>query len=136
MSLIYPVLAQVLLTFVLIFRMGSMRISAIRSRQVRFRDVALSGDAYPEDERKVANNVRNQFETPVLFYVLCGAAIHLGATGTLMTLLAWAYVVTRVVHSAIHVTHNRVPQRFIPFLLGLIVLVLMWIVVVARLMTV
>ena len=133
MSLLYPVLAQVLLTLLINFRLGALRITALRSRVVRLRDVALSGEAYPEDARKVANNLRNQYETPILFYVLCGAAIYVGATGLLMTLLAWAYVATRVVHSAIHITHNRVQQRFIPFLIGLIVLFLMWVVVVWRL---
>jgi hypothetical protein len=132
--LLFPVLAQVLLTLVLLFAMGFMRIGAIRSGLVRFRDVKLSGDAYPESERKVSNSVRNQFETPVLFYALCGVAIYVGATGFVMTLLAWLYVFTRLIHALIHVTHNRVPQRFVPFLIGLIVLVLMWIVIVARLL--
>ncbi len=133
MLLLYPVLAQVLLTLLLSFRLGAMRVGAIRSRRVQMRDVALSGDAYPEDARKVANSVSNQFETPVLFYVLCGAGIYVNATGLVMTVLAWAYVATRIVHAAIHVTHNRVHQRVIPFALGLVVLTAMWIVVVVRL---
>lgn len=134
MSLLYPVLAQVLLTLLIMGRLGFMRVAAHRARIVRFRDVALSDTAYPDDIRKVGNNLRNQFEMPVIFYVLCGAAIYVGATGLLMTVLAWLYVATRVVHSLIHVTHNRVQQRFIPFLLGFIILVLMWIVIVARLL--
>jgi hypothetical protein len=133
MPLLYPVLAQVLLTLLLSFLLGAMRVAAVRSRQVRLRDVALSGGAYPERVRKVENSVRNQFETPVLLYVLCGAGIYVGATGTVMILLAWAYVVTRVVHATIHISHNRVQQRLIPFALGLVLLTLMWIVVVVRL---
>jgi hypothetical protein len=51
-----------------------------------------------------------------------------------MTLLAWAYVVSRLVHTAIHVTSNNVPRRFFAYTAGLAVLILMWIVVVARLL--
>lgn len=135
MSLVYPVLAQVLLTILLALRLGMLRVRSVRARQVHVREIALSDEAYPEDVRKVGNSVRNQFETPVLFYVLSGVAIYVGATGFLMALLAWAYVATRAVHAAIHVTHNRVQQRFIPFALGLVVLTLMWIFLVFHLAT-
>ena len=46
------------------------------------RDIALSNEAWPDDLKKVANNMHNQFETPVLFYVLCGVATYVGATGS------------------------------------------------------
>ena len=134
MSLLYPVLAQVLLTFVLILWTGRVRVGALRAGRAHFRDTALSSDAWPEDVRKVSNNARNQYETPVLFYVLCGAAIYLGVTGIVMTLLAWAYVATRLVHTAIHTTTNNVRRRFYTFTVGLAVLILMWIVVVVRLL--
>lgn len=133
MSLVYPVLAQVLLTLLLFLKLGQARVAAVRSRQVRVADIALSADAYPENARKLSNNVGNQFQTPVLFYVLGGVATYVGATGFPMTLLAWAYVATRVAHSAIHVSYNRVQHRFLVFLLGLVVLVLMFIGVVVRL---
>jgi hypothetical protein len=134
MSLLYPVLAQVLLTFVLILWTGRVRAGALRAGRAHLRDTALSSDAWPEDVRKVSNNARNQYETPVLFYVLCGAAIYLGVTGIVMTLLAWAYVATRLVHTAIHTTTNNVRRRFYTFTVGLAVLILMWIVVVVRLL--
>jgi hypothetical protein len=133
LGLVYPVLAQVLLTLILFFQLAIARAAVLRTRQVRFRDVALSGDAWPEDARKVGNNVRNQFETPVLFYVLCGVATYIGATGSFMALLAWIYVATRVVHAAIHTTYNRVQHRFLPFVVGFLALVLMWVVIVLRL---
>jgi hypothetical protein len=57
----------------------------------------------------------------------------LGASGIGMTLLAWAYVATRLVHSMIHVTTNRVRHRFVIFSVGVAVLIAMWVLVVARL---
>ena len=134
MSLVYPVLAQVLLTLILGVALGIRRTRAVVSRRVRMKDIALSADGYPEGIRKHGNNLRNQFETPVLFYVLCGLAIYLGAAGTLMAALAWAYVASRVVHCAIHVTYNRVDHRFFAFLAGVIVLALMWLILAVQLL--
>jgi len=135
MSLIYPVLAQVLLTLVLAVALGIRRTRAVTSRAVHMREVALSDGAYSESIRKLGNNVHNQYETPVLFYVLCGVAIFLGAAGTLMTLLAWAYVVTRLLHCAIHITYNRVDHRFFAFATGVVLLALMWLLLVLQLLT-
>jgi hypothetical protein len=130
---IYPVLAQVLLTLVLMLWTGQVRIRALRERTVRMREIALAGEAWPDSVKKVSNNMHNQFETPLLFYVLCGVATYVGATGIVMILLAWAYVASRLAHTAIHVTSNYVPHRFFAFTAGLAILVLMWLVVAARL---
>ena len=126
-------MVQALLTLVLVLWMGRVRVRALQARRLHVRDVALSGEAWPDDVRKISNSAHNQFETPILFYVLCGAATYLGATGVLMTALAWAYVATRVVHASIHVTSNRVQHRFYAFAAGVVVLAAMWIVVALHL---
>ena len=100
------------------FWTGRQRVRAIRKRRVRFQDIALNREAWPDDVRKVGHNLENQFETPVLFYVLCGAATHIGATGFVMTVLAWIYVILRVIHAVIHVTVNDM-RRAIAFALSL-----------------
>ena len=134
-SLVYPIMAQVLLTFAMLLWMGRVRVAAIKAGRVRVAELALGGSAWPDDVRKVANNAHNQFETPILFYVLCGLALLVGATGPIMTLLAWGYVVARLVHTAIHVTSNRVRHRFVAFAAGFGMLVLMWLAIAARLVT-
>jgi hypothetical protein len=135
LALVYPVLAQVALTLLLVLWTGRVRVAAVRRRDVRVRDIALSNDAWPDSAKKVSNNMHNQYETPVLFYVLCGVATYVGETGIVMTVLAWLYVLTRVIHTAIHVTTNRVSHRFFVFAAGVLVLILMWLVVVIRLLT-
>ena len=134
LALVYPVLAQVLWTFIVFILLGVRRYGALVSRRTRARDVALSGDAWPDDEKKVANNLRNQFETPVIFYVLCGVATYIGVTPFGMTILAWIYVASRVAHTVIHSTSNVLSLRTLVFAIGLTVLVLMWIVIVLRLL--
>lgn len=134
LSLVYPVLAMVLWTFVMMLWTLRARMAALRARRVRLADIALSNARWPDDAKKISNNMHNQFETPLLFYVLCGVATYIAATDFLMTLLAWAYVATRFVHTGIHVTSNRVQQRFAIFALGVAVLVAMWILIAARLL--
>jgi hypothetical protein len=133
LNLVYPVMAQVLLALVVMVLVGQRRVKAIRRRRVRFRDVALDREAWPDDVRVVGHNLENQFETPVLFYVLCGAATYVGATGVAMTALAWIYVILRVIHAAVHISVNDV-RRAVAFALSLIVLILMWIGVALRLL--
>ena len=133
LNLVYPVMTLVLLALAVMFWTGRQRVRAIRKRRVRFQDIALNREAWPDDVRKVGHNLENQFEAPVLFYVLCGAATHVGATGFVMTALAWIYVILRVLHAVIHVTVNDV-RRAIAFALSLVILILMWIGVAIRLL--
>lgn len=126
MSLVYPVMVQILLTFVVLILTGRARVRALKERRTTLADVALNSAAWPDDVRKFGNNYANQFETPVLFYVLVLLAIYLGATGSVMTLLAWAFVGTRLLHALIHTGSNNVLTRFRVFVLGVFILVGMW----------
>lgn len=126
MSLIYPVLAQILLTFIILGLTGRARAIAAQAGEVRLADVALSGDAWPAKPRQFANNYANQFETPVLFYALVGVALYTAAPATFLMPLAWLYVLTRIAHAYVHTGSNAVMTRFRIFLAGVAVLVLMW----------
>lgn len=127
LSMIWPLLAQVFLTFVVFVFMATRRVAAVNSREVKMRDVALSGDAFPTAARQAGNNFTNQFESPVLFYVLGLLAIHVGAVGYVMVGLAWAYVATRVVHAMIHLGGNDLRPRSMAFFAGMIVLMAMFV---------
>jgi hypothetical protein len=56
--------------------------------------------------------VVNLYEMPTLFYAGTAFAVAAGAPGTALVTLGWAYVALRVLHSAIHVTTNKVRWRF------------------------
>lgn len=124
--LLYPVLAQIALTFFLGIKLARARFKAGNSGQVKLRDIALSNEPWPEDVKKISNNFSNQFETPVLFYVLIGIAIFVGSTGWVMQLLAWIFVASRVVHMTIHTGGNNVLRRFQVFGIGILSLVAMF----------
>jgi hypothetical protein len=129
--IILPVFAQVLLTFVVLIVMARRRRAAFVNGKTRIKDIALGQGAWPEDATKAANNFKNQFETPVLFYAACAFALM---TSYAMVALAWVYVASRVGHAAIQLGANRVMRRFNAYLVGLVALLAMWILLFVRVM--
>lgn len=125
MSLIYPMLAQIVLTLTVLILTARARVRVFRNREVRVTDIAVRGEAWPEPVRILTNNYANQFETPVLFYVLGLAAMIVGADGQVMVSLAWLFVATRVLHSLIHLNGNDISRRFQVFVVGVLVLLVM-----------
>jgi hypothetical protein len=131
-AILLPLFVQVGLTFFLLFWMGTVRVGAIRRREVAMRDIALGQPAWPERPTQIANAFHNQFQLPVLFYVLVLLALFTRKADTFFVVLAWMFVASRLVHAAIHVTSNDVQRRFFAFLVGAIILLIMWIVFVLR----
>jgi hypothetical protein len=134
MNLVYPALAQIIWTFVVLVIMYRMRLGSLKAREVRIGDIALSPDAWPAKARAASNNFSNQFESPVLFYALVGVAIFIGSTGWFMTLLAWIYVATRVIHTFIHIGSNDVLTRVKVYAVGMLALLGMLIMIIATLL--
>jgi hypothetical protein len=129
MRMIFPVLAQIAWTFVVLVMMGRARAASVTAREVKIADIALGGDAWPPKVKAISNNYTNQFETPLLFYVLCAAAIYVGQTGWIAAALAWAFVALRVAHTLVHAGSNHVPTRFRVFLASTCVLIALWLMV-------
>jgi hypothetical protein len=125
--LLLPVLAQVALTFVLLFWMGAARTAAIRRGEVKVKDIALGADeAWPPKVRQVASSFHSQLEMPILLYALVPLVLITGTGDRLMAGLAWAFVAARLAHVGVHVSSNDVPRRFQVFLVGVLILLAMW----------
>ena len=90
-------------------------------------DLALGRAQWPDDAVKRAANFRNQFELPVLFYAVVAFALLTKGADYPMLVLAWPFVVTRLVHAAIHIGPNKVRWRTPAFALGFLIVTIMWI---------
>ena len=121
-----PVFVQVGLTFALLFAMATARTRAVQSGQARLKDIALRQPNWPERPTQIANCFSNQFEMPLLFYVLIAIALPLRRADLIMVLLSWVFVVTRFAHAGIFVTSNNVRQRTLAWFAGVLVLFAMW----------
>jgi hypothetical protein len=128
-----PVLVQMLLTLALYVALQRVKSRAARAGEVDETRRALHDDAWPDYVRRVNNNIRNQFELPVLFYVLCMALWALQAAGTLAQVLAWVFVLSRIAHAWVHTRSNVVPLRRRIFTLGVVLLLVLWLLAAWRL---
>ena len=65
-----------------------------------------------------ADNLRNLFELPVVFYaaVLCLYALQ--KVDTVYLCAAWVFFAFRALHSLVHCTFNHVPLRFFLYLIS------------------
>jgi hypothetical protein len=127
-AILYPVFVQVFLTFAVLLSLAVARGRAIKTmdRQRGNPDLAMGRVLWPDDATKRAANFRNQFELPVLFYAVVAFALIVKCADALMLVLAWLFVLTRVVHAAIQVGPNKVRWRTPAFALGFLILMMMW----------
>jgi hypothetical protein len=122
-----PVFVLVGLTFFLLIWMGGARRNALVGGQTRIRDIALGQPNWPERSTQIANCFANQFEIPVLFYILIAIALPLRRTDLVIVLLSWVFVVTRFVHAGIFVTSNDLNRRSLAWFAGVLVVFAMWV---------
>src|ERR1700752_2617144 len=133
-AVLLPLFVQVALTFFLLFWTGRARVAAVRRGAVHPRDIALRESNWPKHETQIANAYHNQLELPVLFYVLTILVIITRHADLLFVVLAWLFVVMRLVHVYIHLTSNRLGQRFAAFAACVLVLLVMWVIFAVRLL--
>jgi hypothetical protein len=125
-TILLPVFVLVLLTLALAIWMGYERNKVVYSKEVRIKDIALTKENWPEQAKKVSNAYHNQYELPVLFYILVAFAMITRKADLIFVTLSWVFVISRLLHAYIHTTSNRVPRRFFLYAIGLIVLTIMW----------
>jgi hypothetical protein len=122
-----PVFVLVGLTFVLLIGMVGVRRGALVGGQTKIRDIALGQPNWPTRAIQIGNCYRNQFELPLLFYILIALALPLRHADLFIVLMSWVFVVTRFAHAGVFVTSNDLGRRSMAWLAGVLVLFAMWI---------
>ncbi len=122
-----PVFVLIGLAFALLIWMVGARRNALVSRETRIKDIALGQPNWPVRATQVGNCFKNQFELPVLFYILIALALPLRHADYLIVVLSWVFVVTRLVHAGVFVTSNDLNRRSLAWFAGVVVLLIMWI---------
>lgn len=125
--ILYPLLAQVLLVLILFMLLGKRKFAAAKTKTVNLQDAAMNNKAWPKDVVLVSNNIANQFEVPVLFYVLALVCYVTSSVNIVTVACAWLFVVARYCHAYVHVTRNVVPIRFRFFLISLLSILVMFV---------
>jgi hypothetical protein len=129
-----PVFVLVFLTFALLLRTAFGRVSSLRSGEVRPDDIALGEPGWPKKTTQFGNAFKNQLELPVLFYVLIAFILITRVGDVLLLVLAWIFVILRIVHAYVHTTNNVVLVRGRVYGAGLVVLLAMWIIFAVKIL--
>jgi hypothetical protein len=121
-----PVFVLVGLTFALLLWMAGARRQALVGGQTKIRDIALGQQNWPLQATQIGNCFKNQFELPLLFYILIAIALPIRHADLAIVMLSWVFVVTRFVHAGIFVTSNDLNRRSLAWFAGVLVLFAMW----------
>ena len=119
--------ALAFLTFGVLALIPLRRFQAAGAGQVRPDDFKFGESAGVPGHVSIPNrNYMNLLEVPMLFYVAGLMFYVTGKVDGVTLTLAWVYVALRAIHSAIHLTYNRVIHRLAPFALSNFVLTAFW----------
>lgn len=126
--LLIPVFAQILLTSVVMIIMGRRRILAAKNKQINvaaFQTMDLSGAA--PQVIATGRNFDNQFQMPLLYIFSVLFTLQLGLADLTFLVLGCVFVALRYWHTVIHIGSNHLRSRFRVFLLGCVVLWVIWV---------
>ena len=126
-QILYPMIVMFFLTVVVAMVMLKRRIAAMKANHINPQKVALSPQmASLIPDTRASDNFRNLFETPVMFYVALLIIYSAKLGSVAYVILAWLFVVARIVHSSIHCGSNRIIARLYAFLFACTVLSVIW----------
>ena len=127
-AILWPMLCLVWLTFFTLLYMFRTRVSylvvnKINPQRIQNRDMARQA---LQSVSAPADHFNNLLELPLLFYLATILIWLLQLSDIYYLAMAWLYVGLRFVHSAIHLSYNRVMHRFYAYSASSLVLLLIW----------
>jgi len=122
-----PTFAMVAVTAAVWVRLYVQRIGEMRRRRIAPEQLATSRQAASTlHDTSAADNFRNLFEVPVLFYALSLTLYATHRGGWFLLGGCWLFVALRAVHSAIQCTYNKVMHRFSVYFASTVLLFVLW----------
>jgi hypothetical protein len=133
--ILLPLFVEVILTFGLLFWLAPLRARDFNSGLARPDNVSLREPNWSKPTLQVAYAFSNQFELPVLFYVLTILAFITHLAGIVFVVLAWIFVIFRVLQAYVHVTSNIVRLRGAFYGIATLALALNWLIYIVEVLT-
>jgi hypothetical protein len=129
-----PLFVLVLMTFALGILLATLRGPALTRGEVRPEQVSLREPNWPPRALQVGYSFQNQFELPMLFYVLTILVMFTKHADILFVTMAWIFVLFRLAHAFVHCTSNNLNARGAFFGIGALVLAIMWVIFIVRIL--
>jgi hypothetical protein len=133
-AILLPLFVEVSLTLLLLLWLAVLRRNDFTSGAVSPSKIALREPNWPVRTQQVAYSFSNQFELPVLFYVLTILEIITRHADFVFVVLAWIFVVMRLGQAYVHTTSNVVLHRGTFYVVGALVLIAMWVIFMVRIL--
>jgi hypothetical protein len=133
-AILLPLFVEVALTLGLLLWLAVLRRRDFQSGAVRASQIALREPNWPARTQQVAYSFSNQFELPLLFYVLTILEIITRHADLIFVVLAWIFVLMRLCQAYVHTTSNVVLRRGLFYVVGALVLMAMWVVFMVRIL--
>ena len=127
--LLWPVIGHLALIQFLFAMVSLRRLQAV---QAGAEPNGFAWGREPEASRRWARNLDNQFQVPMLFYVLVALIFATGVGGLIEVGLAWLFLFGRVAHTWVQVSGDDVRLRGRVFTINYLALSAMWLVWLAR----
>jgi hypothetical protein len=121
-----PIFLHFFMVFAVGVAMGRARFMAVRGGRVKRSDIISNNNNWPDDVRKFSSNFSNQFEVPIFWYALTAFALITKLVDPVLIALSWVFLFSRVAHTLIHITSNKLPDRFYAFVAGFVILAIAW----------
>ena len=132
-AILHPMFALAAWTLLVLLLIPLVRARAARRREIVIDDFRDGESANVPAAVRIPNrNYMNLLELPMLFYIVCLVLYVTGGASSLAIAIGWAFVVFRIVHSAIHLTYNRVLHRLAAFTAANVALVFLWVIAAAH----
>jgi hypothetical protein len=120
-----PILAVLFIPIFVLFLNGKRKISDKKAGLLR-PEAAIDNTAWSLPVVLTSNALANQFQFPVVFYVLGFILFNINAVTGFTLVLCWFFAITRWVHAIVHVSNNTIPLRQGSFILGVLTLLILF----------
>jgi hypothetical protein len=134
-EILLPLFVEVILTFLLLFWLAPLRQRDFKSGVARPDNVALREPNWSPRTLQTGYAYSNQFELPVLFYVLTILAYVTHLAGVIFVVLARIFVLFRCLQAFVHVTNNKIRVRGAFFGVAALALFVNWVIYIVEVLT-
>ena len=134
-AILLPLFVEVILTFLLLFWLAPLRAHDFNAGIASPDNVALREPNWSPRTLQVGYAFSNQFELPVLFYVLTILAYVTHLAGVIFVVLAWIFVIFRYLQAYVHVTNNKIRVRGAFYGMATLALALNWAIYIVEVLT-
>lgn len=118
-SIIYPMSVHVLF-IALLYALLTI------ARAPKVWNIGTDKNTWQKLEPRISANLANQFEWPVLFYVVCMLLLMKGLESQVTIGLAWLFCFGRLLHSLVQIFTENIRLRGLIFTINFLAVLAMW----------